>query len=1129
MQTGVIRTVPLVLLTATLACAAASPPGLVKAEFLYETAPFPSCHAATLAETDAGLVAAFFGGTHERHPDVGIWVTRHVNGRWTPPVEVANGEGFATNRFPTWNPVLFQPRNGPLFLFYKVGPSPATWWGMVMTSTNAGQTWSAPRRLPDGILGPIKNKPLELPNGDFLSPTSTEGPGGWRVHFERSRDGGQTWTATPPLNDGRRIRAIQPSLLVHPGNRLQALGRTREGRLFEIWSEDGGETWGEMGYLELPNPNSGTDAVTLRDGRHLLVYNHHPLNKGRKVLNVALSRDGRNWEAALVLEHDYTKRDGFAYPAVIQTRDGLVHIAYTWNRERIKHVVLDPAQLVARPIRDGAWPGETNSLGMEFADIPAGTFLMGDPEGDWDEQPTNAVTLSRGFKMAMDEVTLEQFRQFRPEHTASFQGKATGVSWHDAVAFCEWLSRREGKPYRLPTEAEWEWACRAGTTNRFWSGDHPPAAAAPNPWNLRGMHDAVMEWCADWHAPYTFGEKTDPVGPATALCKVVRGDKPDDDSRLKDEPGRAPEDYRRSANRAGLPPAFGVTSNPPPAVAGADVGEDASSSAATVPGWHRVGFRVVQAPPVATAPEPEQVPFPRAFVKPPPPANILTQAPTQPYFRKRFLLPVPPDNAPPEAIAAAGLHPAFRKHNHSPALEVCPNGDVLCILYTSNFEYEPGVSLIATRLRFGADEWDFPEPLFDTPDVNDHAPLLFTDWTTGRLWFFWGWPKLTGGAYPFQWMTSDDSGATWSEVKFPQFTTPVGPHSRQPINTVFRAPDGALYVASDAERGSSVLWVTRDDGLTWQDPGGRTGGRHTTFALLRDGAILGLGGKSTDIEGYMPQSVSRDGGRSWEVSRTPFPAQAVNQRPSLLRLASGRLLFAADYQRRGNIAPPGVTNRGCYLAWSDDEGTTWRFKTLPGTQPHERVEFQNDPDTLGYSVLRQGPNGMIHLITTMNHPCLHFEFNEAWLLADAPETRSEPALRQPTAKSVNRMQSFDLKHRDGARRARSTYALADDGRWLLTGGEFWWTAEGREEYRVDQWAFGSRLGRETRWRAEGVKLWERNTPEAGGRSVWTQFWENAARRSESTWRGSFADGPARHWNRAGEVVSEIEFQEGRLR
>ncbi len=333
---------------------AADQPGVVKSEFIYETAPFPSCHASTIVETKAGLVAAWFGGTAERNPDVCIFVARHENGQWTTPVEVANGVGFGDKRLPTWNPVLFQPKTGPLMLFYKVGPSPSSWWGMVTTSSDGGKAWSTARRLPDGILGPIKNKPVQLANGEILSGVSTEGADGWRVHFERSSDGGQTWTATPPLNDGQTIGAIQPSILFH-GNRLQALGRTKQHRLFEIWSEDGGKTWGKMRLMELPNPNSGTDAVTLRDGRQLLVYNHNPKHGGRSPLNVAVSDDGQKWQAALVLEDEPAAPSGFSYPAVIQANDGLVHITYTWRRERIKHVVVDPSQLKLTPMTSQIW------------------------------------------------------------------------------------------------------------------------------------------------------------------------------------------------------------------------------------------------------------------------------------------------------------------------------------------------------------------------------------------------------------------------------------------------------------------------------------------------------------------------------------------------------------------------------------------------------------------------------------------------------------------------------------------------------------------------------------------------------------------------------------------------------
>lgn len=332
---------------------------LLRSEFIFDDAPFPSSHASTIEETDSGLVAAWFGGTHEQHPDVGIWVSHYDGGRWSTPVEVANGVQSPSLRYPAWNPVLFQPQDGPLLLFYKVGPSPQDWWGMLMSSDDGGRTWSTPVRLPDGILGPIKNKPIQLANGDILSPSSTEHDG-WRVHFERSTDGGATWTTTGAVNDGKAIEAIQPSLLQYSDGRIQALGRTRNFKLFSIWSDDGGRTWGEMELLDLPNPSSGTDAVTLEDGRQLLVYNHNlregTTNKGRSPLNVAVSSDGVNWSAALVLEDDPDAPHGFPYPAVIQTDDGLVHVTYTWQREVIRHAVIDPARLTLRPIVGGRWP-----------------------------------------------------------------------------------------------------------------------------------------------------------------------------------------------------------------------------------------------------------------------------------------------------------------------------------------------------------------------------------------------------------------------------------------------------------------------------------------------------------------------------------------------------------------------------------------------------------------------------------------------------------------------------------------------------------------------------------------------------------------------------------------------------
>jgi predicted neuraminidase len=325
--------------------------GLVKSEFIFETAPSPQCHASTIVDTKEGLVAAWFGGTRERNPDVGIWLSRLVAGHWTAPREVANGVQTNGTRFPCWNPVLFQPKAGPLLLFYKVGPSPGGWWGILMTSQDNGETWSAARRLPEGILGPIKNKPVQLRDGTIVCPSSTEN-NGWQVHFERTSDLGRTWQSTGPVNDGRTIGAIQPAILIHPDGLLRAVGRTRQGRIFEISSSDEGRTWGPLALTSLPNPNSGLDAVTLKDGRHVLVYNH--TRNGRSPLNVAVSSTGPEWSAAVVLENEPGKE--FSYPAIIQSGDGLVHITYTWRRERIKHATLDPAKFALQKMTDGDWP-----------------------------------------------------------------------------------------------------------------------------------------------------------------------------------------------------------------------------------------------------------------------------------------------------------------------------------------------------------------------------------------------------------------------------------------------------------------------------------------------------------------------------------------------------------------------------------------------------------------------------------------------------------------------------------------------------------------------------------------------------------------------------------------------------
>ena len=332
--------------------------GIISEEFLFDSAEFPSCHAATIAETPGGLVVAFFGGTYERHPDVCIYVSRQENGIWIAPEIVAHGIINDTLRYPTWNPVLFQVPGRDLWLFYKVGPSPSAWQGMIMRSKDNGKSWSKPDSLPEGFIGPVKNKPVLLDGNNLLCPSSTE-KDGWKIHFERTRDDGRTWEKSDPINDGKIYNAIQPCILKHKDGRLQILCRSKNCMILESWSVDDGKTWSLLKESALPNNNSGIDAVSLADGRQLLVYNHvkTPMNatKGyRTPLNVSVSKDGKEWYAALVLEDSEIGQ--YSYPSVIQSVDDMVHIVYTWRREKIKYIKVNPKKLTTKKIINLKWP-----------------------------------------------------------------------------------------------------------------------------------------------------------------------------------------------------------------------------------------------------------------------------------------------------------------------------------------------------------------------------------------------------------------------------------------------------------------------------------------------------------------------------------------------------------------------------------------------------------------------------------------------------------------------------------------------------------------------------------------------------------------------------------------------------
>lgn len=304
--------------------------------FIFEKAPFPSCHASTIVETTPGhYFAAWFGGTREGAKDVAIWAAAFDGKAWTPPVMMANEPNQ-----PCWNPVLFKSSKGTLFLFYKAGPSPREWSGFVKRSTDDGKNWTRTEIMPAGLLGPIKNKPIEV-KGAILSPTSIESYRAWCCWLERSTDDGKTWTRHGPIQvPGRPHGVIQPTLFVSSKGTIVALMRSRGmGKVCQAESTDGGLTWSEGRMIDLLNPGSGIDGVTGKDGAFYLAYNDSA--KGRTPLKIARSKDdGKTWENVATAEETPGE---YSYPALIQGSDGKLRLVYTWQRKHIKYLTYDPA------------------------------------------------------------------------------------------------------------------------------------------------------------------------------------------------------------------------------------------------------------------------------------------------------------------------------------------------------------------------------------------------------------------------------------------------------------------------------------------------------------------------------------------------------------------------------------------------------------------------------------------------------------------------------------------------------------------------------------------------------------------------------------------------------------------
>jgi|GEM_PF-5604202 len=355
---------------------------------------------------------------------------------------------------------------------------------------------------------------------------------------------------------------------------------------------------------------------------------------------------------------------------------------------------------------------KTNSLGMNFVKVDPGSFYMGSDQGEYDEKPVYRVTISSPFYMSTTPVTNAQYEQFNPNHKLLRGKRAISchddeavlfVSWHDAVAFTKWLSQKEGKSYRLPTEAEWEYAFRAGTTTLFNTGDSLPliyhlnqkiewypkpvilivGKSPANQWGLFNMYGLVEEWCLDWYGgPYIYKVQTDPVGYVEGNCKVTRGG--NHNTKIG---------FIRSANRMGMLP------------------DDKNCL---------VGFRVVQ----AEMPNSEPLPVTTKKLW----ATDVSQSDLnwqteinmeEPYFEKPIYF---------QNILPGSNGPLYSTHNHCPDITSLPNGDLFATWYSTNTEKGRELAVVAARFRKGATEWDAPSLFYKVPDRNMHATSIFIRW-----------------------------------------------------------------------------------------------------------------------------------------------------------------------------------------------------------------------------------------------------------------------------------------------------------------------------------------------------------------------------------------------------------------
>ena len=641
---------------------------------------------------------------------------------------------------------------------------------------------------------------------------------------------------------------------------------------------------------------------------------------------------------------------------------------------------------------------EKNSIGIKLARVPSGYFWMGS-EGkgeDYDESPMHKVILSNSFKMGITEITNIQYEQFDPSHS-QYRGKygfskndndaVIYVDYHDAVAFCEWLSKKEGKTYRLPTEAEWEYACRAGTYSLFSTGDYLPDSflknqklyrdpvavslavgqTKPNNFGLYDMHGNVEEWCLDWYAPYTNKDQTNPEGGKDGLFRVTRGGS-----------HGTPTEYLRSANRMAMIP------------------EDKH--------W-LTGFRIVQADYPSNQEYASQASTPENMLNVSQKKYIWKKT-TTPIFKEPAKYVVTPD-------CKSGT--PFYSHNHCPSITWCDNGDLLAVWFTANQENGRGIEIIGSRLRKGKSEWEPASRFFKVPDRNMTGSALFNKGGDTLMYF-------NGVEAAGDWQNlaivqriSTDNGATWSK---PRMIVSEHGKRNQVISGTIRTSKGWLIQAADATpegNGGTAIHISKDDGKTWYDPnsgipnnfteegtGSNIAGIHAGIVELKNGNLmaLGRGDAIKNEEGLlrMPMSISSDMGKTWQYTASELPPIDGGQRLILMRLNEGALLVVSfthhPYRLKNNgeegmsfIDSNGNTfmGYGAYAALSWDDGKTWPIKKLI-TDGNERLLYgqawtghfimdKTHAEPRGYLAATQSPDNMIHLLSSG----IHYQFNLKWL------------------------------------------------------------------------------------------------------------------------------------------------------